>query len=466
MENSRKVFVLILDGVSVRNFVFTDFPEIAKSEGLELTFWNATPFDLASLGHREIKFDMSPTHPFSQPLKMAKNRVELDINKNLDGDEIYDSYHFPLKTKDLNSWFKNTAADFLKFRFHGKKGARKLTSKIYKSERQTLHYQNVLKTLSAEKPDFLFCANQRHLPSIAGVAAAQDLGITTGSFIFSWDNLPKATLMTETDYYFVWSEHMKSELKKYYPFIKENQIRITGTPQFEPHNNASFVIEKSEFYRKYNLDESIKYICFSGDDTTTSPFDDQYLLDVAKAVRQLNENGNNLGIIFRRCPVDFSARYDDVLQKYPEIKVINPDWQSIGSTWSSVVPMKNDLRLLISTIYYSEMVVNLGSSMVFDFAAFGKPCAFINYKVEQEKDSKWSIEMIYRLIHFKSMTSKDCVVWLDNPNTIGDKIVNTIENASTNVAPAKTWFAKIVNQPTNQASKNIATQISTMINSK
>jgi hypothetical protein len=33
--------------------------------------------------------------------------------------------------------------------------------------------------------------------------AAQQLGIPTATFIFSWDNLPKATMVVETDYYFV-----------------------------------------------------------------------------------------------------------------------------------------------------------------------------------------------------------------------------------------------------------------------
>jgi hypothetical protein len=36
--------------------------------------------------------------------------------------------------------------------------------------------------------------------------AAQQLGIPTATFIFSWDNLPKATMVVETDYY-VWSDH-------------------------------------------------------------------------------------------------------------------------------------------------------------------------------------------------------------------------------------------------------------------
>ena len=42
---------------------------------------------------------------------------------------------------------------------------------------------------------------------------------------------------------------------------------------------------------------SKKYICFSGDDITTSPNDPVYLGDTAKAIMKLNESGQNLGIV-------------------------------------------------------------------------------------------------------------------------------------------------------------------------
>jgi hypothetical protein len=134
--------------------------------------------------------------------------------------------------------------------------------------------------------------------------------------------LPKGIKIIATDFYFVWSEHMKNELQYYYPDIKESQIFITGTPQFEPHYEKQFLNTKEVFFNQNGLDLSKKYICFSGDDVTTSPNDPHYLLDVAKAVEQLNAKGHNLGIIFRRCPVDFSNRYDFVSEKYADDNVL------------------------------------------------------------------------------------------------------------------------------------------------
>jgi hypothetical protein len=40
-------------------------------------------------------------------------------------------------------------------------------------------------------------------------------------------------MVVETDYYFVWSSHMKQELLYYYPYINDDQIIITGTPHLK-----------------------------------------------------------------------------------------------------------------------------------------------------------------------------------------------------------------------------------------
>jgi hypothetical protein len=66
------------------------------------------------------------------------------------------------------------------------------------------------------------------------------------------------------------------------------------------------------------LDLTKKYICYSGDDETTSPLDQYYLEDLAMVVRNLNAKGENLGIIYRKCPVDTTTRYDEVVEKYKD----------------------------------------------------------------------------------------------------------------------------------------------------
>lgn len=450
----KKVLVILPDGVSLRNFVYSGFQEMAGESGFELVNWNATPLNLKKLGLKETPFDKNGIHWLTHSLKYAKTRTELAISFSRTANPIYHKYFYPPPLRNFKDKVKAKMADFFFWRYGSAKGLSKIRGLIHYWERRTKHYNAVKATLQRERPALVFCSNQRHLNTVSAILAAQDLGIPTAVFIFSWDNLPKAMLFVEADYYFVWSDHMKSELLYYYDHVKPEQIFVTGTPQFDPHGHNHGLLPREDFFAQYALDPKKKYICFSGDDVTTSPHDPTYLEDTAKAVRKLNATGQNLAVLFRRCPVDFSDRYDTILKSYSDVIFpLAPDWQKEGGSWGHVIPKAGDLVRQINTIAHSEMVINLGSSMVFDFAIFDKPCAFVNYNTKS--DVNWSVEKVYSFIHFGSMPSKQAVLWLDSPEAISPTIQAVITGQTTTVSKAKEWLAKITRQPVGQASQSI-----------
>jgi hypothetical protein len=455
MKN-KKIFILLPDGIGLRNFAFSNFLKIGKEKNFDITYWNNTPFDLTQLGFNEIKIREAKINPLTDSYKNARKHIELNLSKKKEKDRVYDSYRFPFAYKKLKPALKNLATKLLIATHSSTQGLEKVRQKIIKLENSTLYYRNCLETLQKEKPDLVFCTNQRPVVAIAPLLAAKKLDIPTATFIFSWDNLPKATMVVETDYYFVWSEHMKRELLQYYKYIKENQVFITGTPQFENHFDLNQRVPKEQFFQEHQLDLNKKYICYSGDDITTCPDDPQYLKDTAKAVRKLNNQGHTLGILFRRCPVDFSERFDSVLAEYKDIIVpVAPLWKKIGEGWNTVLPTKEDMLLQTNTILHSEMVVNLGSSMVFDYASYQKPCAFINYDVANRVDKEWSVSKIYKYVHFRSMPEIKVVIWLNSANEIADKIKFGLEQKNDIVKNAQNWF-EIINQiPPENASNRI-----------
>ncbi len=456
MQN-KKIFILLPDGVGLRNFSFTNFHTIGIQNGFDITFWNNTPFDLNELGFKEVRFNNPKTHPLTDLLKNAQTQIELNQNIKKSKDSIYNHYRFPFSYKSIKAVIKSIYINWLIFWNNSQKGLERIRININKQERKTKLYFDSLETLKKEKPAMVFCTNQRIMLAVAPLLAAQDLGIPTATFIFSWDNLPKATKIIEADFYFVWSNHMKNELLFYYPHINQNQIVITGTPQFEPHFNKTLLLSKEVFFKTYQLDVNKKYVCFSGDDITTSPNDPSYLENLALAVHELNKKGFNLGIIFRRCPVDFSDRFDEVLLKFKDcITSINPIWEKKGEEWNTILPTKDDLILQMNTIFHSELVINLGSSMVFDYVTFNKPCAYINYDVPNPDFPNWSVKKIYNFIHFRSMPSKDSVFWINNPNEMVDVVEKMLINESVpEIANAQKWFEKINQHPPQLASERI-----------
>ena len=292
--------------------------------------------------------------------------------------------------------------------------------------------------------------------AIAPITAAQDLGIITSCFIFSWDNLPKATKVVEADHYFVWSEYMKKELQSYYPYITDSQIKITGSPQFEPHFNEKLRTPRKDFFNKYYLEEAKDYLCYSGDDITTAPHDELYLRDTAEAVRKLNAEGEKIGIVFRRSPVDNSGRYNDVLETFSDVIVpIEPDWVQLGEEWNTVLPSKEDLKLQTNIIQHTFMVINVGSSMVFDYASYGLPCAYINYNPDIE-DLQKDTKSVYNYIHFRSMPSEDAVLWVNAKADLYNVIKTGKNGQAVEVSQsAKDWFEIVNKSPSNLASERM-----------
>ncbi len=453
----KKVFIFLPDGVGLRNFAFTKFKEIGDAKGYNITYWNNTPFSIKKeIGFEEVKIENQKINPLTTIFTRARKRIELNVFDKKFNETVYNTYNFPQSYKGFSNFFKSIVVDLLVFFGSNTAGINFVRNTIKKLERKTSKYKYCKKQLQEHQPNFIFCTNQRPSQAIAPLLAAQDLGIPTATFIFSWDNLPKATTLVETDYYFVWSNHMKNELIKYCPYVKPENVFVSGTPQFESHFDKSLVQTKEDFFKQHNLDINKKYICFSGDDIVTSPLDQYYLEDLAVSVRELNKQEYNLAIIYRKCPVDFTTRYDAILEKYNDVIVsIDPLWRPVGTSWNEIMPTKEDFALQSNICEHTEFVGNIASSMVFDFVAHNKSCLFFDYEQPQLKKGIRDIGQNYKYIHFRSMPTPNAALFVTNKKELTEIVKDILDGKKSNVSDGKKWFEIIVgNQPT-EASKLI-----------
>lgn len=453
----KKVFVFLPDGVGLRNFAFSGFKEIGNQKGYEIVYWNNTVFSLQEeLNYQEVKMENSKLHPLTTVFTRARKRIELNLFDRKYKETVYNTYNFPQSYQGFNSAFKSILVDLLVFFGSNEAGLQWVRDQIKKLERKNSKYAYCKLQLEQHQPDFVFCTNQRSSQAIAPLLAAQDLGIPTATFIFSWDNLPKATTLVETDYYFVWSAHMKNEILQYCPYVKSQNVFVTGTPQFESHFDKSLIKTRTLFFEENNLDANKKYICYSGDDIVTSPLDQYYLEDLAQSVIELNQQGYNLAILYRKCPVDFTSRYDTVLEKYKDvIAVVNPIWRPIGSSWNEIMPCKEDFAMQANVCEHSEFVTNIASSMVFDFVAHDKSCLFFDYEQPQLQKGIRDIGQNYKYIHFRSMPSKEAALWCTDKKELTGIIKNILEAKLSSVSEGKKWFETIIGKEPTRASATI-----------
>jgi len=249
------------------------------------------------------------------------------------------------------------------------------------------------------------------------MVAAKGLGVSTATFVYSWDNVAKGAFAFSADHYLVWSDRMNRELLERYPWINPVQVSIVGTPQFEPHLDDSRVKSRDVFCAELRLRPDKPILLFSGDDITTSPEDPQYLDDVASAIED-DPQLDGVQLIFRRCPADLSTRYNHVLNKHPWISESEPIWTKPDSgAWNDSLPTDEDLTLLTNVVAHSAASINIGSTIAMDFAVVGKPTIWLNY--EATPGSEWFQRSPYRLPHFDSVRRHSPVDWVIDKRQLG-----------------------------------------------
>lgn len=441
-SNSKKIGLYVPDGTGIRNYLYSDV--FKNRDGYEFAMLHRFDSDIETLISQEIPLSDSVQLTYFKESLQEKFYRELShiarlrfFAKQLKNETLIDAYKTPQGF--LKKWFYK----LIEWRAAGVTSYKKILAvdkrykKAIKQNPFCTQVKNTLETLSL---DVLFLTHQRAIEAPYVFQAARDLGIKTVTVIFSWDNLPKARLYLEADQYLVWSEHMKEEMALFYPEIDQHKVIVTGTPQFQFYQDTADVETRENFAKQYNLDPTKKWICFSGDDLRTSPYDAQYLDDLASEVAG-SRFRESVQILFRRCPVDYSKRYDQTIARYPSlIKVVSPDWLE-AKNWSMVIPKKEDLSLLKNTVYHCEAVVNVGSTMAFDFLQYEKPAIYINYDVPEA--AGWSVDTIYNFQHFRSMPSKKAIFWWQNK----EGIVHIIDQIIYGTVPLKEtqlWFETIV----------------------
>lgn len=314
--------------------------------------------------------------------------------------------------------------------------------------------------LQKHRPDVLFCTHQRVPWLVPVIEAAKQLQIKTVTAIYSWDNIPKGRLHLRTDKYLVWSEYMKSELLKFYPEVEPENIEVAGSPQFEFYTENQRLQSREAFAQRFQLDTRKKWICFSGDDVDTSPYDPLYLNDIAEAVQQISED-QRPHILFRRTPADTSNRYRTVLEKHRNIITnIEPVWCSDNQHkgWSGYYPLPEDVDLLVNLAWHCELAINIGSTIAHDFAVYNKPTLYLNY--EQFHRNAWSIKMVYRFEHFKSMHGLSAVEWIKSKEEIKDLLLHLLSNPGTGASDKGKWLNRILIEDFDKSSHYIAQALS------
>ncbi len=452
-----RVGLVIADGVGIRNFLCSNFIDLVRADA-SVVIWHA--LSPSTLSEHQARYPQVAWKEIPQIREGIAARV-------LRQAKVYGQLYWRYEEDagrvqfGMRPWARRLPPRIIQAlaRGLGRWAARPrrlatLDRLHARSLRHAPEAQQLRATLADEAPDVLFCTHQRSSRAAPLMQAARDLGIPTANFIYSWDNLPKGRMAVPADAFLVWSAFMREELLTYYPEIDPSRIMVTGSPQFEPYFDPALRVPRKAFCATHGLDPERAIVCFSGDDVSTSPNDPRYLEDLAAALRTLPES-ERPQLLFRRCPVDTSDRYDSVLERFPEISVSDPLWQASDGDWSSVVPTPADIALLSNVVFHCALVVNVGSTMAMDFAILGKPAIYIAYDPPNPRGI-FPIADIYRLPHFRIVDRLQPVAWARTANALADLVRDALQHPSAHAAARQAWLDSHIRAPIDEASQRCA----------
>jgi hypothetical protein len=460
--HSRRIFLYVPDGVGVRNYLYADLISILNSSAT-VGMYHSLP-SLVINEVEKVHGKVVELHQIPPFVEQRNERVLRDVatfarlmrnsavRKN---ERIWKSLLLLKNRKGFWKIYYALVCQLAKLAAANVVWIDKIDKLLNKQYAHNPVAPALEALLKQTKPDVILCTHQRVPEASTFAEVCKKLNIPFVTAIFSWDNLPKSRIAPRAHKYIVWSTYMKKEMEWYYPTISQNDVIITGTPQFECYAKSSMHQPKADFLAQWNLPHDKKLVLLSGNDMT-SPNDHYYFDDLAEAIMQMPE-AEQPHLILRRAPVDASGRFDAFAKKYAGIlTTIDPLWTNPKSEKDGFgsLPTFADISLLTNLCLHCDLVVNIGSTMGLDFAHFNKPAVYINYPKPYNADW-YNIDFIYGLEHFRTLDGLDAVLWIKSKADIVP-VIQAGLNTPGNVAVHRNeWKHKLTDDIPN-ASENIA----------
>jgi hypothetical protein len=429
---SGKLGLVISDGVGYRNFVLSNFINEAQKEFSSIIIYSFLPKSVYKNLDSCVKiYELNVINEhistwFFRKLKeishLKNHRSYYGISDNLNSNK---NYRFTYKGILTRLVF------FLTSILKGEKWISLYEKIQFRTFKAYNEYKNYSDLLRDTKPDILLFTHQRP-PFIAPlIALSRYMNIKSTTFIFSWDNLAsKGRMAGSFDYFFVWSENMKTELLTFYPKSKASQIFVVGTPQFEPYVLPRYHMDKTDLVNRFNIDSSKPIILFTCNDST-SKNDPIYLQILCDFIDTGKLNAN---LIVRTSPAEGPERFKVIEQKYSFVKWNHPEWNLARDThpelWTQRIPTFNDINTLKHLLLNADIVINVLSTITLDACIFDKP--IINPVFGNEENKMFNDQKFLKYKHLDDMVRTKCSIVVKNDQQFLDAISSYLTKPSLN----------------------------------
>jgi len=420
--------VVVTDGVGYRNYILSNFLEEAAKKYDKVVIFSGISIEQYPVHFSNLEVVELPVFVEGKVTwfyRKIKELAHLYLHKDK-AFGVRDTLSFSYPKSNSPRAILTKIAFFIAKNYHSEKninGYEKLQFNSFKNNEVFKHY---IKLIKKHSPNHLFFTHQRP-PFLAPLlSAANNLSIKTTSFIFSWDNLAsKGRMLGTFNSYLVWSDLMKKELLEFYPKTEKNSVQVVGTPQFEPYVLDKYTIAKDNFLAKFKLNPQKKVICYSCADSSIGKNDVIHI----RAILSFMNKRDDLQLLVRTSPAEDGKRFENLKKEHPEIKWNFPKWflsrEGHAEAWSQRLPSVEDIMDLKAILMYTDVNVNMLSTMSLDFMLFDKPV--VNTVFGNKENGLYDDQRFLNYVHYKYVLDSKAVSIAKNEDELHQFLQEAIE---------------------------------------
>jgi hypothetical protein len=256
-------------------------------------------------------------------------------------------------------------------------------------------YPNCYDQIFKNKIDLVVCTSQGTFKNDDLILrAAKKNNLKTLSIILSWDNsTTRGYPGCVTDYTIAWTKFMKKELIELSD-LNEKRIKVLGSAQFDNYFKKTN-IKKKQFFQNYNIKKNKKIIFFATRGPNTYSFNSEIIDLICKNIEE--RNLNNSILIVRVHPLHYSlkkkSQYNLLFEKYKILEkkyknILRINYPNLISKNFDFNLNKKEVDVLHALIKYSDIIVNVFSTINLEAMIFDKPSLNVCFQYKKNKEKK------------------------------------------------------------------------------
>lgn len=276
--------------------------------------------------------------------------------------------------------------------------------------REYPHAAEYERLLRAHAPDLVVSSLPHGHEEAPPAIVAKHLRIRTAAWVSSWDNLTsKPAYYTAYDHYFVWSDTMRGELRRYYPESLGATVDAPGVPHFDWYRSGSMRLPREEHCAAYGLDPSRPVVLYGAATPHLSPAEP---LIVERLAQDLESLEGRPQLLVRLHPGDSGSRFQGL-----NVAIQVPGRRGEGSL-GGYCPTVEENRELVSTVAHADVVVNLASTLTLDAAVCDRPVVNVAYDLSPGKPFQALAEQFYTYDHYRTVVETGAVRLARSPGEL------------------------------------------------